>query len=306
MKNTLRNTLLKAALVAAIALPFSAQMVKAATLTANLTDVTNSGTQNYPTPKVTITDDGQPAGTLKIRVEVIPGPTGGTADLRGVFFNLPSGVTGATITRTAGGPITAIEGTSSAFGSIGQSANLNGSGATFGVGVEIGSQGIGGNPPDDFQFVEFTLSGTGLTLAKFSQVQFGVRMMSVSDSANGKRDLSSKTLGNTGTLPSPSPSPSGSPSPSPSGSPSPSPSGSPSPSPSGSPSPSPSGSPSPSPSGSPSPSPSGSPSPSPTTPTGGGGGGGTPPDVAEPITIIGMGLGLGGLLLSRQRRNKNK
>ena len=286
MKNTLKDTLLKAICVAAIALPFSAQMVKAATLTANLTDVTNNNIQNYPTPKVTITNDGQPAGTLKIRVEVIPGPTGGTADLRGVFFNLPSGVTGATITRTAGGPITAIEGTSNASGSIGDSANLNGANATFGVGVEIGSQGIGGNPPDDFQFVEFTLSGTGLTLAQFSQVQFGVRMMSVSNSAGGARSLSSKTLGNAGTLPSPSPSPSGSPSPSPS--------------PSGSPSPSPS------PSGSPSPSPSGSPSPSPTTPTGGGGGGGTPPDVAEPITIIGMGLGLGGLLLSRQRRNKNK
>ena len=55
MKNTLRNTLLKAICVAAIAVPFSAQMVKAATLTANLTDVTNNNIQNYPTPRITIT-----------------------------------------------------------------------------------------------------------------------------------------------------------------------------------------------------------------------------------------------------------
>ena len=272
----MKNILLKAVCIAAIALPFSAQMVKAATITANLSDVTNNNTQNYPTVKIILSDVGVPAGTVKVTVQVVPGATGGTADLRGIFFNLPSGVTNATITPTGGGPITATEGVTNSFGSIGNSANLQGSGATFGVGVEIGSQGIGGNPPDDFQSTEFTISGNGLTLAGFASTQFGSKLMSVSDSAGGARSLSSKTLGNGGTVVTP---------------PSPSPSTSPSPSPS----PSPTGG-----GGNP------SPSPSPSVPTGGGGGGGTPPDVAEPITILGMGLGLGGLLLSRRNRNKNK
>ena len=269
----MKNILLKAVCIAAIALPFSAQMVKAATITANLSDTRNQNTQNFPTVKITLSDDGQPAGTVKVTVQVVPGPTGGTGDLRGVFFNLPSGVTNATITPTGGGPITAIEGVTNSFGSIGNSANQSGSGANFGVSVEIGRQGI--SQGDDFQSTEFTISGTGLDLADFSQAQFGTRLMSVSTSAGGARDDSAKTLGNGGTVVTP---------------PSPSPSTSPSPSPS----PSPTGG-------------GGAPSPSPSVPTdGGGGGGGTPPDVAEPITILGMGLGLGGLLLSRRNRNKNK
>ncbi len=313
----MKNILLKAVCIAAIALPFSAQMAKAATVTANLSDVTNSNTQNYPTVKITLSDDGQPAGTIKVIATVVNGATGGTADLRGIYFNLPSGVTNATITRTGGGPITAVEGAANSFGTIGNSADLQGAKVdgkqvVFGIGIEVGSQGIGGTPPDDFQSVEFTVSANGLTLAGFANAKFGSRMMSVSESAGGPRTESSKTLGNGGTVvtpPSPSPSPSTSPSPSPSPSTSPSPS----PSPSTSPSPSPSTSPSPSPSPS---TPTGgggggggtpSPSPSPSVPTGGGGGGGGgTPDVAEPITILGMGLGLGGLLLSRRNRNKNK
>ena len=270
----MKNILLKAVCIAAIALPFSAQMVKAATITANLSDVTNTNTQNYPTVKITLSDDGQPAGTVKVTVQVVPGPTGGTGDLRGVYFNLPSGVTNATITPTGGGPITAVTGVTNSFGTIDNSADLDGSKATFGVGIEIGKEGIGKG--DDFQSTEFTISGNGLTLAGFASTQFGSRMMSVSTSAGGARSESSKTLGNGGTVVTP---------------PSPSPSTSPSPSPS----PSPTGG-----GGNP------SPSPSPSVPTGGGGGGGTPPDVAEPITILGMGLGLGGLLLSRRNRNKNK
>lgn len=298
----MKNILLKAVCIAAIALPFATQIANAATVTANLSDVTNSNTANYPTVKITLSDDGMPTGTVKVKVEVVPGATGGIGDLRGVFFNLPSGVTGASITPIGGGPITAITGVTGSFGSISNSANLNGSGATFGVGVEVGSQGIAGG--DDFRTTEFTVSGTGLTLAGFAQTQFGARMMSVSDSANGNRGLSSKTLGNGGTVvttPSPSPSPSTAPSPSPS------PSTAPSPSPSTAPSPSPlpSAAPSPSPSvpsggGSP------APSPSPSVPTGGGGGGGTPPSVPEPIAIFGMSLGLGGLLLSRRQKNKKQ
>ena len=269
----MKNILLKAVCIAAIALPFSAQMVKAATITANLSDVTNTNTQNYPTVKITLSDDGQPAGTVKVIATVINGPTGGTGDLLGIAFNLPSGVTNATITPTGGGPITAVSGVTNSFGSVSKSVNLNGAGTTFGVVVQVGQNGIGQG--DDFQSVEFTISGTGLDLADFSQAQFGTRLMSVSTSAGGARDDSAKTLGNGGTVVTP---------------PSPSPSTSPSPSPS----PSPTGG-------------GGAPSPSPSVPTdGGGGGGGTPPDVAEPITILGMGLGLGGLLLSRRNRNKNK
>jgi len=264
MKGKFRNTLVKGLCLALFALPFAAQISKAATITANLSDVTNQNTQNYPTVKVTFSDVGVPAGTVKVKVEVVPGATGGTADLRGFFFSLPNiRLTGATITPTGGGPITAVSGVTNSFGSIGNSANLQGSGATFGVGVEVGRQGIGGTPPDDFQSTEFTISGTGLTLAGFSQAQFGARMMSVSTSAGGARDLSSKTLGNGGTVvtPSPSTSPTGGGG-------------------------------------------GGSPSPSPSTSSGGGGGGSTPVDVPEPIALVALGVGLGGILLSRRNRSK--
>ena len=190
------------------------------TLTVGLSDVTNTDTENYPTVKITLSETTT-AGTIAVKVEVVPGKTGGTGDLRGVYFNLPSGVTGASIAQIGGGPITALT-TSGNFGSFNNSADLQGSGATFSAGVEIGRQGIPDG--DDYQTTEFTISGTGLTLAKFASAEFGTRMMSVSDSLNGNRGLSSKTLGTApssvvASAPAPAPAPGSGPAPEPGPSP---------------------------------------------------------------------------------------
>jgi hypothetical protein len=181
------KTVLTTAGFALASAAFLAAPAKADELTVNLSDVTNSNTENYPTVEIKLSDDGMAEGTVEVTVNVVPGSTGYIGDLRGVFMNLPGG---ATITPVSGGPITAIEGTASDLGRIGNSAKLNGSGASFTSGIEIGSQGISGG--DDYQTVTFQVSG--VSLSDFTSDTFGVRMMSVGD-PNGSRSLSSKTLG---------------------------------------------------------------------------------------------------------------
>ncbi|WP_234489050.1 PEP-CTERM sorting domain-containing protein [Oxynema sp. CENA135] len=182
------KTVLTTAGFALASAAFLASPVKADELTVNLSDVTNSNTENYPTVEIKLSDDGMADGTVQVTVNVVPGSTGYIGDLRGVHMNLPGG---ATITPVSGGPITAIEGTASDFGKIGSSANLNGSGASFTSGIEIGEQGLKGGS-DDYQTVTFQVSG--VSLSDFTSDTFGVRMMSVGD-PNGSRSLSSKTLG---------------------------------------------------------------------------------------------------------------
>lgn len=186
--NRLSKTLLTSAGFALASAAFLAAPANADTLTINLSDVTNENTSNYPTVELVLNETAP--GTIEATVNVVPGSTGYIGDLRGVFFNLPAGVTGASITHVGGGPIT-----KTAIGNlntIGPSANLQGTGVSFNAGVEIGSPGIAGG--DDFQTTSFTISGTGLSLSDFTSNSFGTRMMSVGE-PGGSREYSSKTIG---------------------------------------------------------------------------------------------------------------
>jgi hypothetical protein len=189
---TFTNRLTKTALISAgfavASAAFLAAPAQADTLTINLSDTTNSDAADYPTVEIVLNETAP--GTIEATVNVVPGPTGYIGDLRGVFFNLPSGVS-ATISPVSGGPITASS-TSGDFKSFSNSANLQGTGVSFNAGVEIGSQGISGG--DDYQTTTFTISGAGLSLSDFTSNSFGTRMMSVGE-PDGGRGLSSKTIG---------------------------------------------------------------------------------------------------------------
>ncbi len=168
----------------------SSLSVKAATLTINLSDQTNSNTQDYPTIQVTL-DDTINLGKVTATVAVVPGITGYIGDLRGVYFNLPSNISNLQINAVSGGPLTATS-TNGDFSSFSNSASLQGIGQSFNIGAEIGRQGIAKG--DDYQTTTFTIAGDGLTLNAFTSQSIGVRLMSVG-SPTGNRNLSSKTLG---------------------------------------------------------------------------------------------------------------
>jgi hypothetical protein len=121
-------------------------------------------------------------------VDVVPNPN--IADIRGVFFNILDNsllqglnITGANVTRFATGSIDRL----------GQGNNIN-PGGPFEIGVEIGQQGLGGG--DDIQSTMFTVahSSQALTLAQFSNQDFGLRLQSVG-LPGSNRDGSSKLGG---------------------------------------------------------------------------------------------------------------
>ncbi len=188
MKNALSTTLRTALLTASLVLAASTS-AKADTLVIDLSDQTNSNTQDYPSVRVTLDDTINP-GVITVKVDVVPGPGGSIGDLRGVYFNLP-GISGLSINPVAGGPLTATV-TNGDFGGFGGSADLRGIPQSFNVGAEIGRQGIAGG--DDYQTVTFTISGPNLDLSDFTSQSVGVRLMSVGSVRDG-RDLSSKMLG---------------------------------------------------------------------------------------------------------------
>lgn len=188
MKNALSTTFRTALLTASLLLAASTA-AKADTLTIDLSDQTNSNIQEYPSVRVTLDDTSNP-GTITVKVDVVPGPTGYIGDLRGVYFNLP-GISSLSIEPVAGGSLTAIS-TNGDFSSFSRSADLQGIRQDFNVGAEIGRQGIAGG--DDYQTVTFKISGPNLDLSDFTSQSVGVRMMSVG-SPSGSRNLSSKTLG---------------------------------------------------------------------------------------------------------------
>jgi hypothetical protein len=163
----------------------------AASLSFTIDDFTGSDT------RVKFTLDDQIAGSGKVQFKVDYLATGSNtiADIRGIFFNilddsLLSGmqVVGKDVTNSKFGPA----GTITSVGS--GSNNLNGGGILFDAGVEIGKEGIGGNK-GDIQSTTFTLShiSKALTLAQFSEQNFGVRLMSVG--SGNSREGSSKLKG---------------------------------------------------------------------------------------------------------------
>uniref|UniRef100_A0A8J6ZTJ4 PEP-CTERM protein-sorting domain-containing protein n=2 Tax=Desmonostoc muscorum TaxID=1179 RepID=A0A8J6ZTJ4_DESMC len=143
-------------------------------------------------------DDLEGSGKVQFKVDYLSTGSNTIADIRGIFFNIKDDLllNGLKIENLAATDITANKfGPAGSISSIGSgSNNLNGGGGSFDIGVEIGQEGIG-QGKGDIQSTIFTLShaSQALTLAQFSEQNFGVRLMSVGSGNN--RNGSSKLKG---------------------------------------------------------------------------------------------------------------
>ncbi|WP_118167821.1 hypothetical protein [Nostoc sphaeroides] len=163
----------------------------AASMSFTINDFTGADTQ----VKFTLDDAIAGSGKVKFKVDYLSTGSNTIADIRGVFFNILDNtlinglqVVGTDVTSKQFDPNGKID-------SVGSSSNnLNGGGGSFEAGVEIGEEGIG-QGKSDIQSTIFTLSHSSkaLTLAQFSQQNFGVRLMSVGSGSN--RNGSSKLKG---------------------------------------------------------------------------------------------------------------
>ncbi|MBW4423489.1 MAG: PEP-CTERM sorting domain-containing protein [Nostoc desertorum CM1-VF14] len=149
----------------------------AASMNFTINDFTGADTQ----VKFTLDDAIAGSGKVQFKVDYLSTGNNTIADIRGVFFNildntLISGlqVVGTDVTAKIFDPNGKIKSVGSG------SNNLNGGNVAFEAGVEIGQEGIG-QGKGDIQSTIFTLSHSSqaLTLAQFSQQNFGVRLMSV-------------------------------------------------------------------------------------------------------------------------------
>lgn len=155
-----------------------------ASMTFQVNDSTTDTTAN---PKVTVTIADAGAGQVSIKLTQLDSAGQTIADLRGIFFDLANDKNGAiakslTVTSILGPlPVLAdakLLGTDSII-DLGNGNTLNGlmgKKNAFDVGMSFGTAGIGKG--DDIRNVEFVLKGDGLSLANFSNVDFGVRMTS--------------------------------------------------------------------------------------------------------------------------------
>ncbi|MBW4616982.1 MAG: hypothetical protein KME21_27815 [Desmonostoc vinosum HA7617-LM4] len=166
----------------------------AASMNFTIDDFTGSDTR----VKFTLDDAVAGSGKVQFKVDFLSTGSNTIADIRGVFFNILDDtlltglqVVGTDVTAKKFGPA----GTVDSVGS--NSNNLNGNGNQknyFDAGVEIGQEGIG-QGKGDIQSTTFTLfhNSKALTLAQFSEQNFGVRLMSVGSGNN--RNGSSKLKG---------------------------------------------------------------------------------------------------------------
>lgn len=173
MKNLFLNSI-KSSLVAAAGLAIASSTLSPASAASLSFDVSEPLSSDSASAKVKLTLDDTAAGAGKVqfKVDVVRNPN--IADIRGVFFNILDNrllqglnITGANVTQFATGSINRL----------GQGNNIN-PGGPFEIGVEIGQQGLGG---DDIQSTMFTVahSSQALTLAQFSNQNFGLRLQSV-------------------------------------------------------------------------------------------------------------------------------
>ncbi len=177
--------------LAATAVVISFSPANAASMNFTINDFTGSDTR----VKFTLDDAAAGSGKVQFKVDYLSTGSNTIADIRGIFFNilndsLLSGlqITGTDVTAKKFGPAGSITSVGSG------SNNLNGGGGSFDIGVEIGQEGIG-QGKGDIQSTIFTLShaSQALTLAQFSEQNFGVRLMSVGSGNN--RNGSSKLKG---------------------------------------------------------------------------------------------------------------
>ncbi|MFN6518522.1 MAG: PEP-CTERM sorting domain-containing protein [Nostoc sp. CreGUA01] len=180
-------------LLAATAVVISFSPANAASMNFTINDFTGSDTR----VKFTL-DDLEGSGKVQFKVDYLSTGSNTIADIRGVFFNIlnDSLLSGLKIENLAATDVTAKKfGPAGSITSVGSgSNNLNGGGGSFDIGVEIGQEGIG-QGKGDIQSTIFTLShaSQALTLAQFSEQNFGVRLMSVGSGNN--RNGSSKLKG---------------------------------------------------------------------------------------------------------------
>jgi len=159
------------------------------TMTFRINDASTDSTN--PSVWVSITEIGN--GALSFTITQDGGVIG---DLRGVFFDVADESLLSTLRVSANS--TDIRIGDDLIRDLGDGSNMNGLTGTdkgYDVGIEIGTAGIG---KDDILGYTFTVSSTArdLTLADFSQIDFGVRLTSVG-MLSGKRVDSSKLLENT-------------------------------------------------------------------------------------------------------------
>lgn len=147
----------------------------------------------------TMTVTENPDGSLTF-VVAVDETTGTTGDLRAIYFNNTNNSewgalsvnadSGDTTDLTLRQEIDSVKWVGS------KSTNINGevlqeNDGAFDTGIEFGSQGIS---TDDVQVIEFTLSGTDLSLDSFDFSTIGLRVMSVGD-IDGNRNGSLKLTG---------------------------------------------------------------------------------------------------------------
>jgi hypothetical protein len=119
-------------------------------------------------------------GSVQMTVKVMEG----VADLRGFFMDVGDSVAGVDVEGVAERDYAICDESVTSVGT--RDNNMNGTGETFDVGVEIGTAGIG---RDDISQATFTLEG--VTLEALDGLTFGVRATSVGED----RDDAVKLLG---------------------------------------------------------------------------------------------------------------
>ena len=129
-------------------------------------------------------------GGVSMTVKVMEG----VADLRGFFMDVGDSTAGVSVDGVASQDLKIGDESVTTVGT--RDNNMNGTGETFDVGVEIGTSGIG---RDDVSQAHFTLEG--VTLEQLDGLTFGVRATSVGE----ERDDAVKLLGEFDTVPEPQP-----------------------------------------------------------------------------------------------------
>jgi len=143
--------------------------------------INDSTSANSPVVRISITQNSN--GTLSFSVTQLAGYVG---DLRGLFFDVADASLVGSLTVVGIGT-TDFQQSNNSIVDMGGGANLNGllgQGLGYDVGIEIGTSGI--RTDDDFRTYAFTLDSSqrDLTLADFSNVNFGVRVTSVGLDSN--------------------------------------------------------------------------------------------------------------------------
>ncbi|MEN9395927.1 MAG: hypothetical protein RLZ81_457 [Pseudomonadota bacterium] len=155
----------------------------------------STGTQ--PLLQVTITANAD--GTVTFSITQIDTAGAALGDLRGLFFDLADESLLGSLTSTATSGLTEMQQGNDSVVNLGDGATmagLVGDNGGYDVGIEIGTSGLS---KDDIRSFSFTLDSSmrDLTLADFSGVSFGARLMSVGIDLDGNGTIDTARTGST-------------------------------------------------------------------------------------------------------------